>query len=223
MLGSLLTAGSSLFHRCNDGSNCLDGNYKVISKCTIYSPTVCSGCEDGNFFHKSTGFNGGCVECSKCAFDEVKTRTCSTAHDRKCEKMPSTTSEIWAPSKYNYTQTKETGIVSLFFLLFAYFLSPLSFHSFRYYNRDLKIRLRRRQRELQKSNRFNWLEKQRFCTCITLFCTFLCPSLHGYEAWKCLISQRKYTSDSEISPLFLNLDMVFWNSTLGGFVYIWQI
>ena len=114
-----------MFHRCNDGSNCLDGNYKVISKCTIYSPTVCSGCEDGNFFDKSTGFNGGCVECSKCAFDEVETRTCSTAHDRKCEKMPSTTSEIWAPSKYNYTQTKETGIVSPFSF---YFLSTFSVH-----------------------------------------------------------------------------------------------
>ena len=36
------------------------------------------------------------------------------------------------------------------------------------------------------------------------------PSLHDYESWKCLISQRKYTSDNEISPLFLNLDMVLW-------------
>ena len=32
--------------------------------------------------------------------------------------------------------------------------------------------------------------------------------------------QRKYTSDDEISSLFLNLDMVVRNSTLGGFAYI---
>ena len=32
--------------------------------------------------------------------------------------------------------------------------------------------------------------------------------------------QRKYTSDDEISYLFLNLDMVVTNSTLGGFAYI---
>ena len=34
-------------------------------------------------------------------------------------------------------------------------------------------RRRRRQRERQKSNRFK-LAKQQLCTCITLFCTFLC-------------------------------------------------
>ena len=32
--------------------------------------------------------------------------------------------------------------------------------------------------------------------------------------------QRKYTSDDEISSLFLNLDMFIRNSTLGGFAYI---
>ena len=32
--------------------------------------------------------------------------------------------------------------------------------------------------------------------------------------------QRKYTSDDEISSLFLNLDMVLRNSTLEGFAYI---
>ena len=34
--------------------------------------------------------------------------------------------------------------------------------------------------------------------------------------------QGKYTSDDEISSFFLNLDMVFRNSALGGFAYIWQ-
>ncbi|XP_073229153.1 uncharacterized protein [Porites lutea] len=82
----------------NDRSNCPDGNFKVIRKCTIYSPTLCSGCDEGNYFDNSTGLDGGCVECSKCAIDEVETQKCSTAHDRKCEKKPSTTSKIWAPS-----------------------------------------------------------------------------------------------------------------------------
>ena len=34
------------------------------------------------------------------------------------------------------------------------------------------------------------------------------------------VAQRKYTSDDEISSLFLNLGMVLKNSTLGGFAYI---
>ena len=33
------------------------------------------------------------------------------------------------------------------------------------------------------------------------------------------VVQRKYTSDVEITSLFLNLDMVLWNSTFGGFAY----
>ena len=40
-------------------------------------------------------------------------------------------------------------------------------------NRELKQRQRRRQRERQKRDRFR-LAKQQLCTCITLFCTFLC-------------------------------------------------
>ena len=36
------------------------------------------------------------------------------------------------------------------------------------------------------------------------------------------VFQRKYTSDDEISSLFLNMDMVLRNSTLGGFTYIYQ-
>ena len=39
------------------------------------------------------------------------------------------------------------------------------------YNRDLTKLRRRRQREPKKSNRFN---DQQLCTCITLFCQFLC-------------------------------------------------
>ena len=42
-----------------------------------------------------------------------------------------------------------------------------------YRDPELKQRRRRRQRERQKSNWFR-LAKQQLCTCITLFCTFLC-------------------------------------------------
>ena len=54
-------------------------------------------------------------------------------------------------------------------------------------NRELKQRRRRRQRERQKSNRFR-LAKQQLCTCITLFCTFLCRRCRT-TTWKCLISR----------------------------------
>ena len=48
-------------------------------------------------------------------------------------------------------------------------------------------RRRRRQREGQKSNRFRQ-GKQQLCTCITLFCTFLCRR-YTTTAWNCLISR----------------------------------
>ena len=51
----------------------------------------------------------------------------------------------------------------------------------------LKQRRRGRQRERQKSNRFR-LAKQQLCTCITLFCTFLCRRCTT-TTWKCLISR----------------------------------
>ena len=46
--------------------------------------------------------------------------------------------------------------------------------------------------------------------------------LHAHHAFFFHDAQRKYTSDDEISSLFLNLDMpvVLRNSTLGGFTYI---
>ena len=53
--------------------------------------------------------------------------------------------------------------------------------------RELKQRRRRRQRERQKSNRFR-LTKHKLCTCITLFCTFLCRRCTN-TTWKCLISR----------------------------------
>ena len=52
-------------------------------------------------------------------------------------------------------------------------------------NRELKQR--QRQLEWQKSNRFI-VAKQQLCTCIMLFCTFLCCHCMT-TAWKCLISR----------------------------------
>ena len=63
------------------------------------------------------------------------------------------------------------------------------------------------------------LAKQQLCTCITLFCTFLCRH-STTTAWKCLIS--RFMEDVNkllrnfLQFLFLNLDMVLRNSTPGG-------
>ena len=54
-------------------------------------------------------------------------------------------------------------------------------------NREFKQQRRRRQRGRQKSSWF-WLAKQQLCTCITLFCTFLCRHCTT-TTWKCLISR----------------------------------
>ena len=53
--------------------------------------------------------------------------------------------------------------------------------------RDLKIRWRRRQRELQKNNTSR-LAKQQLCTCISIICTFLCRHCKTTTR-KCLISR----------------------------------
>ena len=53
--------------------------------------------------------------------------------------------------------------------------------------REFRQRRRRRQRERQKRNRFRQA-KQQLCTCITLFCTFLCRRCTT-TTWNCLISR----------------------------------
>ena len=53
--------------------------------------------------------------------------------------------------------------------------------------RDLKQRRRRQQQERQKSNRFR-SARQELCTCITLFCTFLCRRCTS-TTWKYLNSR----------------------------------
>ena len=55
------------------------------------------------------------------------------------------------------------------------------------YSREFTQRRRRRQGERQKSNEFR-PAKQQLCTCITLFCTFLCRRCTT-TTWNCLISR----------------------------------
>ena len=74
--------------------------------------------------------------------------------------------------------------------------------------RELKQRRQRRQRELQKRNRFRW------CTCITLFCTFIC--LHS-------TTRRKNAYFHKTLFLFLNYDSVLKNWTPEEFANIWRI
>ena len=54
-------------------------------------------------------------------------------------------------------------------------------------NREFTQRRRRRQQERQKSNRFRQANQQ-VCTCIMLFCTFLCRRCTT-TTWNCLISR----------------------------------
>ena len=58
-------------------------------------------------------------------------------------------------------------------------------------NKELKTRHRRRQRELEKSNRFI-LAKQQLCTCITLFCMFLSRRCRA-ATWNFLILRTRFT------------------------------
>ena len=85
------------------------------------------------------------------------------------------------------------------------------------HNRDIKIRRRRRQRGCQKSNRFN-NQHNNFARASRFFVHFFAVTarLRRENAWFHVL-QRKYTSNDEISSLYLNLDMVLRNSTLGGF------
>ena len=62
--------------------------------------------------------------------------------------------------------------------------------------RKFTQRRRRRPRKRQKSNRFRQA-KQQLCTCITLFCTFLCRRCTT-TSWNCLIS--RFVEDREQKP-----------------------
>ena len=71
---------------CDKHSNCLPGKSKKIKNCTIFSPPVCDGCEDGYYRDNQVKPNGGCVQCSpRCNILQVEIISCTTKHDRKCK------------------------------------------------------------------------------------------------------------------------------------------
>lgn len=103
------TTGMEECQGCNQNSNCLPGNYKVIINCTVSSATVCNGCEAGFYFNKDQGERGGCVKCSPlCRMDEVETKGCKTKHDRVCSKRASTTENILNPTTF-HEETDHSG------------------------------------------------------------------------------------------------------------------
>ena len=76
--------------------------------------------------------------------------------------------------------------------------------------RELKQRRRRRQGERQKRNGFR-SAKQQLCTCITLFCTFLCRHCTT-TTWKCLIS--RFVEDGNTRQQLSFSLPELWNSPL---------
>ena len=67
-------------------------------------------------------------------------------------------------------------------------------------NWELRQRRRRRQRELEKSNRFI-SEKQQLCTCIRLFCTFFSRRCTT-ATWNFLISRTRFTKYANTTQKF---------------------
>ncbi|XP_015761851.1 PREDICTED: tumor necrosis factor receptor superfamily member 4-like isoform X3 [Acropora digitifera] len=98
---------------CDQDSNCLPGNSKVIQKCTVTSPRVCDGCEEGFYLnHFAREEDGGCMKCSpSCSENEIETQSCNTKHDRVCSKRPSTTEKTSTkrPSTTEKTSTKRSS------------------------------------------------------------------------------------------------------------------
>ena len=88
---------------------------------------------------------------------------------------------------------------------------------------ELKQRRRWRQRERQKSKRFR-LAKQQLCTCITLFCTFLCRRCTT-TTWKCLISRFVEDGNTGQQPSFSFLELWYSPSELNSqrIANIWRI
>jgi len=92
---------------CDTNSNCLEGNAKKVKNCTIFSPPICEGCADGNFFDNEIGQHGGCIECKPpCGFLEVEIRNCTTQHDRECTKQW-TAKEISTPTMVPHTKQRD--------------------------------------------------------------------------------------------------------------------
>ena len=89
------------------------------------------------------------------------------------------------------------------------------------YSREFTQRRRRRQRERQKSTGFR-PAKQQLCTCITLFCTFLCRRCTT-TTWNCLISRfvEDWNKRQLLSFLFLNFDAL--SPLEFNFKKVWRI
>ena len=89
--------------------------------------------------------------------------------------------------------------------------------------REFRQRRRRPQRERHKINRFRQ-GKQQLCTCITLFCTFLCRRCTT-ATWNCLFS--RFLEDGNKRQQFAFSFPELWRSPLEfnskKFAYIWRI
>ncbi|XP_067024917.1 tumor necrosis factor receptor superfamily member 16-like isoform X2 [Acropora muricata] len=107
------STGMEACRGCDQDSNCHPGNSKVIQKCTVTSPRICDGCEEGFFLNRFAGEErGGCMECSpSCSENEIETQSCNTKHDRVCSKRPSTTEQTFTkrPSTTEKTSTEKTS------------------------------------------------------------------------------------------------------------------
>ncbi|XP_015753728.1 PREDICTED: uncharacterized protein LOC107333426 isoform X2 [Acropora digitifera] len=107
------SSGMEACKGCDQDSNCLPGNSKVIQECTLTSATVCDGCKEGFYLNRFAGEeDGGCMKCSpSCSENEIETQSCTTKHDRVCSKRPSTTEKTSTkrPSTTEQTSTEKTS------------------------------------------------------------------------------------------------------------------
>ena len=89
-------------------------------------------------------------------------------------------------------------------------------------NRELKQRRRRRQRELEKSNRFT-SAKQQLCTCVTLFVRSLAVIARlrrETSRFQAPALRSRRTQRKNCLFLFLNLDTVLSDLTPENFAHI---
>ena len=76
----------------------------------------------------------------------------------------------------------------------------------------------------EKSSRFR-LAKEQLCTCITLFCTFLCRHCCATTTWKCLIWRFVEDGNTRKQPSFSFPELWYSLFELGSkkFANIWRI
>ena len=88
--------------------------------------------------------------------------------------------------------------------------------------RDFKIQWRDRNENITKKSRFNKQNNAFACASCFFVYFFVVTTWLRRENVEFRVLWRTQTSNEEILFLSLNLDMVPWNSTSGGFAYIWQ-